>query len=196
MDCLIKDALDYSRSVRQELPLEDVDTDRLLWGMLESYPELQASRLHVQVVGRLPVVRGNQAGLTQCLSNLLENAVKFAKPEQVPEIRVWAEVAESPKQGAQASAAAWIRIYVEDKGIGIAAGLLPRVFDMFSRGNKKAAGTGIGLALVRKVTQRMGGRVGVESEEGVGSRFWLELQKAEPAGREEGTREGKDPESS
>jgi CheY-like chemotaxis protein len=67
---------------------------------------------------------------------------------------------------------------VEDKGIGISKEMLPRVFDMFSRGSRSYEGTGVGLALVRKVTNRMGGRVGVESEEGKGSRFWLELKSA------------------
>jgi CheY-like chemotaxis protein len=57
--------------------------------------------------------------------------------------------------------------------------MLPRVFEMFSRGSKEYEGTGIGLALVRKVTQRMGGRAGVESEEGKGSRFWIELRLGE-----------------
>jgi CheY-like chemotaxis protein len=57
--------------------------------------------------------------------------------------------------------------------------MLPRVFDMFSRGSRDYEGTGVGLALVRKVTQRMGGRAGVESEEGQGSRFWLEVKAVE-----------------
>jgi CheY-like chemotaxis protein len=68
---------------------------------------------------------------------------------------------------------------VEDKGIGISKAMLPRVFDMFSRASKDYEGTGIGLALVRKVVQRMGGRVGAESEEGKGSRFWIELRSGE-----------------
>jgi PAS domain S-box-containing protein len=182
MDGLIADALNYSRSVRQELPLTDVDTGVLLRGMLDSYPELQPSRAHIQVEGKLPVVLGNEAGLTQCFSNLLGNAVKFVRPGERPQIRVWAEVLADGHQDG------WARIWVEDKGIGISKVMLPRVFEMFSRGSKDYEGTGIGLALVRKVTQRMGGRAGVESEEGNGSRFWIELKLGEvrpKAGRAE-----------
>ena len=168
MDRLIADALNYSRTVRQELPLDDVDSGALLRGMLDSYPELQAERARIEVEGRLPVVLGNEAGLTQCFSNLLGNAVKFVKAGEKPEVRVWAT-----------SRGEWVRIWVEDKGIGISREMLPRVFEMFSRGSKDHEGTGIGLALVRKVAQRMGGKVGVESEEGKGSRFWIELKTGE-----------------
>lgn len=170
MDGLITDALSYSRAVRQELPLTTVDTGALLRGMLDSYPELQASRAHIEIQGALPIVLGNEAGLTQCFSNLLGNAVKFVKPGETPDIRIWAEV-----QGER------VRIWVEDRGIGIAQDVLPRVFDMFSRGSHACEGTGIGLALVRKVAHRMGGRVGVQSEEGEGSRFWLELSLGQHA---------------
>jgi signal transduction histidine kinase len=165
MECLITDALNYSRAVRQELPLTNVDTGALLNGMLESCPDLQPSKVNIRVEGKLPTVEGNEAGLTQCFSNLLVNAVKFVKPGEKPLIRVWAE-----QRGD------WARIWVEDNGIGISKDMLPRVFDMFSRGSTRHEGTGIGLALVRKVTQRMGGRTGVESEEGKGSRFWIEVK--------------------
>jgi signal transduction histidine kinase len=167
MDALITDALNYSRLVRQEMPLEPVDTGRLLSGMLESYPEFQPVKAHIRVGGLLPVVLGNNAGLTQCFSNLIGNAVKFAKPGQIPEVRIWAETGPGTA-----------RILIEDNGIGIPESMLPRVWDMFSRGNTACEGTGIGLALVRKVVQRMGGKVGVESEEGRGSRFWVELKHA------------------
>jgi PAS domain S-box-containing protein len=168
MDALIRDALNYSRSVRQVLPLEEVDTGALVRGMLDSYPELQPSRAHIRVEGELPVVLGNKAGLTQCFSNALENAVKFVKVGQMPDVRVWAEAREG-----------WARIWVEDRGIGISRDMLPRVFEMYSRGSNSYEGTGIGLALVRKVAQRMGGRVGMESEEGSGSQFWIELKNGE-----------------
>jgi signal transduction histidine kinase len=140
--------------------------------MLDSYPEFQRSKACIQIQGELPVVMGNEAGLTQCFSNLLGNAVKFVKPGQTPEIRIRAEVlADGPHAG-------WARIWIEDNGIGIPEMMRPHVFKMFSRGQNNHEGTGIGLALVRKVTERMGGSVGVESEEGKGSRFWLELKPA------------------
>jgi PAS domain S-box-containing protein len=180
MDSLISDALNYSRAVRQELPLEDVDAGALLRGMLDSYPEFQPNKAQIRVEGRLPVVLANEAGLTQCFSNLLGNAVKFVKQGEKPDIRVWAAEREE-----------WVRIWVEDKGIGISSDMLPRVFDMFSRGSKEYEGTGIGLALVRKVTQRMGGKAGVESEDGKGSRFWIELKSGDaPAFDQAAARQG------
>jgi signal transduction histidine kinase len=168
MEALIRDALSYSHAVRKELPLEDVDAETLLRGMLDTYPEFQPEKARIRVDSAMPVVLANEAGLTQCFSNLLGNAVKFVKPGQLPEVRVWA----IERDG-------WVRIWVEDNGTGISKEMLPRVFDMFSRGSKNYEGTGIGLALVRKAAQRMGGKVGVESEEGAGSRFWIELKRSE-----------------
>jgi signal transduction histidine kinase len=179
MDLLITDALNYSKAVRQDLPLAPVDLNALLRGMLDSYPEFQSDRANIHLNGQIPKVLGNEAGLTQCMSNLLGNAVKFAKPGQTPNVRVWSEIMEpeTEKEGSRLPSA-WVRIYVEDDGIGISRNMLPRVFDMFARQSNSYEGTGIGLALVRKVTQRMGGRVGVESDSGEGSRFYLELRAA------------------
>jgi PAS domain S-box-containing protein len=174
MDGLIADALSYSRSVRQQLPLGDVDAGAFLRGILDSYPQFQPWKAQIRVEGPLPVVLANEAGLTQVFSNLLANAVKFVKPGEKPEIRVWSSDVMGHGRDPE-----WVRIWVEDKGIGIAKEMLPRVFEMFSRGSKDYEGTGIGLALVRKVVQRMGGKVGVESEEGKGSRFWIELGRGE-----------------
>jgi PAS domain S-box-containing protein len=165
MDALIADALSYSKAVRQELAVAPVDVGKLLRGMLDTYPEFQSTNAAITIDGELPIVMGNEAGLTQCFSNLLVNAVKFVQEEKKAKVRVRGE-----------NRGGWVRLWVEDNGVGIPGEMLSRVFDMFSRGTSPAAGTGIGLALVRKVVDRMGGKVGVESEVGRGSRFWVELR--------------------
>ena len=167
MDALIMDALSYSKAVRQELPLEPVDVAKLVRGMLDSYPEFHSSQADILIPDALPLVMGNEAGLTQCFSNLLGNAVKFVEPGKRPQVQIKGELLGK-----------WVRLWVEDNGTGISERMLPRVFDMFSRGATSQAGTGVGLALVRKTANRMGGKVGVESQRGKGSRFWLELKAA------------------
>lgn len=167
MDQLILDALNYSKLVRQEIEVTPVDCDSLLMGMLDSYPHFKETKGTITVDGTMPVVMGNAAALTQCFSNLLNNALKFTKPGQPPEVRIWAE-----DKGER------VRIWVEDKGIGIAKEAQERIFIMFQKLSPEGEGTGIGLALVRKAAERMNGRVGVESELGKGSRFWLEFNKA------------------
>jgi signal transduction histidine kinase len=168
MDRLIIDALSYSRAVRQEMRLEVVDAGALLRGMVDSYPNLQPPHARIEIAPNIPPVRGNEAGLTQCFSNLLENAVKFVEDDVVPHVVVRPEIRDGR-----------VRLWFEDNGIGIPTELQPRLFSMFQRASKKHEGTGIGLALVRKVTERMEGEVGVESEPGNGSRFWIELQRAD-----------------
>ena len=189
MDKLITDALNFSKAVRQELISERVDVTQLLGEIQGSYPELEQSEAEIEIQGEIPDVMGNVAGLTQCFSNLLGNAVKFVKPGQKPQILIWAErVSERELEGqtgknlvtGQRENLAWVRIWVEDKGVGMSKDFQPRVFDMFQRESDDHEGTGIGLALVRKVTERMGGKVGVESEPGQGSRFWLILKAAKP----------------
>jgi two-component system CheB/CheR fusion protein len=167
MDLLITDALSYSKAVKQDLAVGPVDAGALLRGILDSYPELQPSKARIEIHGEIPRVVANEAGLTQCFSNLLDNAVKFVKQGELPRVDIRAE----PREG-------WVRLWFEDSGIGIPKEMLARVFDMFSRGHQSYEGTGIGLALVRKVMDSMGGKAGVESSEGQGSRFWLDLRPA------------------
>ena len=150
---------------------------------------------------------GNEAALTQCFSNLLGNAIKFVAPGTRPQVRVWAERREAeaeaeirgrpePNPRPQASPAAaitrrrspsprlrsasppFVRLWFADNGIGIPKEAQERIFKMFQRLDKSYDGTGVGLTVVRKAVEKMGGRVGLESEPGGGSRFWLELEAA------------------
>jgi signal transduction histidine kinase len=165
MDRLISDMLSYSALVRGELPLHPVNVAKLVDGVIETYPSLRAHKHEIRVSPDLPVVRANEAALTQCFASLLDNAIKFVGTGQSPKVTVRAERSNG-----------MARVYVEDEGIGIARHLQERVFGIFQRGSNDQDGTGIGLAMVRIAATRMGGRVGVSSEEGKGSQFWIELK--------------------
>jgi|GEM_PF-793158 len=172
MDSLITDSLNYAKAIQTELSLEPVDAGKLLRGMIESYPQFQPPRAEIEIAENLPHVLANQAGLTQCFSNLLGNAVKFVAPGTKPRVKIWAEEQE-----------ARVRFWVEDNGVGIPDDQQERIFMMFQRLTKDVEGTGVGLALVRKVVERMRGKVGVKSPPGGGSLFWVDLQKAPGSSR-------------
>jgi signal transduction histidine kinase len=111
-------------------------------------------------------VLGDRTGLLQVLINLLSNAAKFSRVGVAPVIRISAQT--SPGR---------VRIVVEDNGIGVEPKHRPKLFGIFERlhGAEAYPGTGIGLAIVRRVIERLGGKVGMESADGSGSRFWFEL---------------------
>lgn len=167
MDLLITDALDYSQVVRSEMPLKPIEPTPLIRSIVESYPQFHSPKAEIQIAANMPLVLATEAGLTQCFSNLLGNAVKFVEAGVTPRVRVWAETGQS---------SGTVRIWVEDNGIGISPEYHQKIWQMFQRLSKSYEGTGIGLALVRKVIERMGGQVGVQSEPNQGSRFWVELR--------------------
>jgi signal transduction histidine kinase len=134
--------------------------------------ELRMHQAQVSVDGALPDILGHREAIVQVLSQLLSNAAKFVAPGVTPRIRIRAE-----RNGAR------VRLWVEDNGIGIDPQYHDRVFGVFERLHKQEEypGTGIGLAIVRKCMERMGGRAAVESEIGKGSRFWIEAPAAPPS---------------
>jgi signal transduction histidine kinase len=184
LDALIQDVLNYSKLIRAELNLEAVDAHAFIQGIVESYPNLQPPLADIKLEGRLPTVMVNPAAFTQIISNLLGNAVKFVAPGTKPQIRVWAEAVPAAEQKANSDpseppSSQHVRLWIEDNGIGIPADAHERIFLMFQRINPPGQfeGTGIGLTIVRKAVQRMGGEVGVVSELGKGSKFWIELNQ-------------------
>jgi PAS domain S-box-containing protein len=168
MDKLIQDVLNYSRVVRGELPLETVDTYQLLRGIVDTYPGFAPDKADITLEGPLPPVLGNEAMLLQIFSNFLGNAVKFVAPGVKPQVKVWAERPDSSR----------VRLLFKDNGIGIAQDQHEKIFCIFQQVSKDFEGTGIGLAIVKKAVERMGGKVGLQSELDHGSTFWIEIQPA------------------
>jgi signal transduction histidine kinase len=144
--------------------------DKLAHEIVEQYPELAAHCGQVQIRSPLLPVLAHESLLTQALSNLLNNACKFVAPRSEPRVVVRTE-----EMGEE------IRIWVEDNGIGIAPEHRDRLFKIFGRihPESKYEGTGIGLAIVKKASERMNGAAGFESEPGKGSRFWVQLRRVD-----------------
>jgi signal transduction histidine kinase len=146
--------------------METVELDPLVHRLIEGYSPQQRECLHI--VSKLPAVRGNATLLTQCLGNLLSNALNYVPSERMPRVTIRATQEDSR-----------VMVFVEDNGIGIEPNDQKRIFQIFERAAPPDyEGTGIGLAVVAKAAERMGGSVGVESEVGQGSRFWIRLRGA------------------
>ena len=174
MSKMTEDILAYSRTSVTDLELEPVALESVVaHAASQLRTEFEQRAVQFQVVKPLPSVRAHPALLAQVVSNLLANAVKFVATGVTPAISVWAERRLAPQP--------MVRLWIEDNGIGVAPDDQERIFRLFERGRvmTRYPGTGIGLAIVRRGVERMGGQVGLESTVGVGSRFWVELQEAE-----------------
>lgn len=168
MDRLTRDVLTLSRLTRGEVHMVPLDLDTVLSDIIEQYPDLAAASRFIELRKPLGRVLGHAPSLTQCFSNLLQNALKFVPPERAPAVVVSSEIA-----------AERVRISVADNGVGIDPRHHERVFGIFERASSaNVPGTGIGLAIARKAVERMGGTIGVSSTLGAGARFWIDLPRA------------------
>jgi signal transduction histidine kinase len=167
MESLIEDLLDYSRLSREEFPLQPVSLDSVVdQALAQVIGEVERRSASMTVQRPLPRVLGHQGTLVRVVANLLSNALKFMPQGKTPVVTVAAE-----------NRGATVRLRVEDNGIGIQPEHRERVFRLFERlhGVESFPGTGVGLAVVRKGLERLGGNCSVDSEPGRGSRFWIEL---------------------
>jgi len=171
MDTLVNDLLSYSRLGRAELRVGRVDLQAIVDEALHQLAaDIKTCQADIEIIGKLPIVMGHKATLVQVAANLISNGIKFVPAGVPPQLRIWSE--QRPD--------GMIRLWIEDHGIGIDDAYQTRVFQVFERlhGIESYPGTGIGLAIVARVCERLGGRCGVESKVGQGSRFWVEF----PAG--------------
>jgi len=171
MDLLIRDLLAYSRMTRADIQIVPVPLEPVVKGAVAQVEgDARGRGARIRVDDALPWVMGHEATLTQVLMNLLANGLKFVPADRVPELRIRTEARDG-----------LVRIWILDNGIGIAPEHHDRIFRVFERLHRQDEypGTGIGLAIVRKGVERMGGRVGLESEPERGSSFWVELPRAE-----------------
>ena len=166
LDRLTQDVLTYSRVVRNPMEMTPISLEKLIPEIIQQYPNFREEYVDIVILPPLLTVMGHEASLIQCVSNLINNAVKFVPNGVKPRIKIWTE--HNPESQT-------VRLWLEDNGIGIEPDQTGRIFGIFERVSKDYEGTGIGLAIVKKAMQRMGGSVGVESTLGVGSKFWLEF---------------------
>jgi PAS domain S-box-containing protein len=168
MDSMILSLLDYSRVGNKSLAIKQIDSRAALHEALAFLqPELQSSGGSIEIFGEWPEITASRDELTRLLQNLIGNALKYHEINQPPRVEISALVT-----------ATLFKVAVRDFGIGIDEQHIERLFKVFSRLNARSRfeGTGVGLALCRKIVEHHGGKIGAQSAgEGQGSIFWFEL---------------------
>ncbi|KIL99298.1 Phytochrome two-component sensor histidine kinase Cyanobacterial phytochrome B [Paramagnetospirillum magnetotacticum MS-1] len=167
MDMMVLDLLEFSRVGRVRDALGEVSLAEVISIAEENLRlRLVESGATLSIAPDLPVVIGSHGELIRLMQNLIGNAVKYRQPDRPLMVTISAERSES----------GWT-CTVADNGIGIAPDYFERIFDIFQRLHSRSEyeGTGIGLAVCRKIVEHHGGRIWVESEPGVGSRFRFTL---------------------
>lgn len=173
MQRLINDLLVYSRVSTRAREAKSTDAGAAVRAALANLSSVIEETGAIIEVGPLPRVVADDVQLTQVIQNLVSNALKFRTPDVVPRLTIRA----APGDDGHCV------LSVQDNGIGIGADYFERIFVLFQRLHTREAysGTGIGLAICKKIVERHGGRIWVESAEGAGSTFYFSL----PAGGED-----------
>lgn len=181
MDVLISDLLEYSRVSTRAQPFRKTDLGVIAQDVLSDL-ETRIKKSGGQVsIGPLPELEADPMQMRQLLQNLLANALKFHRPELPPIIRVESSLRENGTNGAASNGKIW-ELRIADNGIGFEEKYLDRIFTPFQRLHARAdyEGTGMGLAVVRKIIERHGGTITARSKPGEGSTFILTLPAEQP----------------
>jgi signal transduction histidine kinase len=169
MQVLITDLLEFSRVSNEPAQAELVDSHEVLTWVLDSLKTaIEESGARITVDAQLPPVRMNRSRLSQLFQNLIGNAIKY-RGEQPPVIHIGAQGDETH-----------VRFSVRDNGMGIDPAYHDRIFGLFQRlhGAQEYPGTGIGLAVAKRIVERHGGRIWVDSRAGSGSTFYFTVPAA------------------
>jgi PAS domain S-box-containing protein len=183
MSTLINDLLAFARVTTRAQPFVPVDlatVAREVVGDLEG--RLQHSGGRVEL-GDLPQVVADPLQMRQLLQNLIGNALKFRRPDVPPVVQVFGRLSEeAPQPGSNGEARTWCELLVSDNGIGFEEKYLDRIFDVFQRLHSRSEyeGTGMGLAISRKIVERHGGRITARSTPGHGATFVVSLPVPPP----------------
>ncbi len=177
MDAILSDLLEFARIGRVRRPSEDVRLDQLVREVLRGLDErIRAGDIEVRVSPGLPTVHGDRVRLGEVFENLIENAAIYMSEQEHPLIEIGTRL----QAGEQV-------IFVRDNGQGIEPRYHNRIFELFEKLNPATEGSGIGLALIKRIIEVHGGRIWVKSEgAGKGSTFYFTLPEGDrdkPAGQ-------------
>jgi signal transduction histidine kinase len=178
MRALIDDLLTYSRIARKGRAFAPVDLSEVASEVVSDLEgRLQSTGGRVEV-GELPMLDADRMQMRQLLQNILANALKFRKPDVPPVVRV-----EARRAGPAAEGEGFWELVIEDNGIGFENQYRDRIFNMFERlhGRNEYDGTGMGLAICRRIVERHHGTISAESVPGTGTTFQIRLPVKQPS---------------
>jgi PAS domain S-box-containing protein len=162
LDRLLEDVLTLSRVQRTTHPTEEVDAGGIVEDVLRHLePRIRETQAQIRVIGALPRIRADRRWATQAVQNLVSNALKYTREGETPDVEI---------EGY--SGAEGVGLVVRDRGLGVPEAYAERIFGLFQRAvSRNIEGTGAGLAIVRRVAERHGGRAWVRPRDGGGSEF-------------------------
>ncbi len=175
MQNLINDLLAFSRVTSKAKPFEKTDLNYVLKGVLSDLEiAIEKANAKIEIMTQLPTIDADPTQMRQVFQNLISNAIKFRQEDVAPVIRIFNRMVESTNKGEEGKKL--LEISIEDNGIGFDEKYTDRIFNIFQRlEGQKYEGSGIGLAICKKIAVRHGGNITAKSEIGKGSTFIINL---------------------